>query len=432
MKHPFAQETAEKKYAYVMGIAMVVFENGEINTKQEDYLKRLINDIGLTYKDLNKILGVARHYQTIKDKVINVLDTPYKKHCFLMELYSMLYQTGYEDKKLAKEIHQFVELLNITEPGYDIVKQVYMNWIYKNKLYLAEISKKCEEERVFLGEEVFNYFTADESFILQEERVLLKGEELIITKSYKIVGAIKVLEGARLIFDEAQAEIHVPIQVEGGYLEIKNSFFKVSTAMHSAMFNIVNAHVHIVGSGFDGNNATGIWYHAGGELFIENSTFTNTSNRPCITLWECLTSIKRCHFTKCRAEKNSGGALYTNSNLEVLESSFEACSAYEGAAIYRFASVIPWIQEDNSKTLHIAKKQTEESKMIKLFGKKIDFIPIPKSFKHIAYPIILRRNTFLNCETYKSGIVCAYKQQIIIDEKNIFVKCIGQHIGYYE
>jgi len=444
MKHPFAQEAIEKKYAYVISVAMVVFENGEVNEKQEAYLKKLVRDIGLKDEDLNKILKIAGHYQRVKNKVISVLDTPYKKYCFLMELYNMFYETNEKDKNLIKGITEFAELLNIKETEIDSVKQVYLALGSKHKQYLAEMTKRFEIEQSFLGEELLEYFTSEESFslhakeilhgkkILQQERVLQKGEELIITKAYQIMGQLKVLKGARLIFDGAQVEMHATIQVEGGYLEIKNSSFKVNKEMNSAAFLIKNAIVHIQDSKFDGNGMTGIWCHIDGELFIQESIFLNTSNRPGITLWDCPANIKKSQFIGCKAETNNGGAIYTNSNLEVLESTFENCRAYRGAAIYRCASIIPWVKEEVIKTSISRTRQNEESKMLQVFGQKINFTPIPKSFNRIAYPIILRHNKFLNCKGYKMGVVCAYKSQVIINEENIFDKCEGQSIYYYE
>ncbi len=318
------------------------------------------------------------------------------------------------------------------DPEYDLINQAYIRLEYRSKQCLEEIDKKCEADQVFLGEELLKYFTSDEVCILQEERVLQNGEELMITKTCKIVGAIKVLKGGRLIFSDAEVEIHAQVHVEGGCLEIKDSKFKSSKSMCGYMFVIMDTTVSIERSSFDGNDTTGIWCHINGELFIENCTFTNTAKRSCLTLWECSARIKVSRFTACRSEKSSGGAIYTNSNLEVLESCFENCSAYKGAAIYRFAAVIPWVGKSKGQIAKGRHYHKEESKMFELFGRKIDFIPRPKSFKRIAYPIILRHNQFLNCNAYKSGIVCAYKLHVVINEENTFSGCEGQNIYYYE
>ncbi|WP_070000859.1 right-handed parallel beta-helix repeat-containing protein [Cellulosilyticum sp. I15G10I2] len=433
MKHPFAYETVERKYTYVLGIAMVVFEKGEPTKRQEEYLKKLVKDMELYDEELDKVLEVARQYQAIKDKVVSVLDTQDKKYCFLMDLYSMLDGTSETDQELLIAIDPAIKFLDITQSEFNYIKQAHRRRLdYQNKYYLEEISKEYKGNQYDLEEDSLECYASDENCILQEECILQKGEELIITKSYKVSGNIKVLKGAKLIFNEAQVEISASIQIEEGYLEIRNSNFKSNKELRGVMFVIMDTTVHIENSHFDGNDATGIWCHINGELFIENSTFTNTANRSCLTLWDCQARIKTSYFAGCRSEKSSGGAIYTNSNLEVLGTSFKDCSAYNGGAIYRFADLIPWVKEDIVTGVDVKKRYREENKMITLFGSKIDFIPIPKSFKRIAYPLILCDNQFLYCKAYKRGIVCAYESQVIINKKNIFSRCEGQNIYYYE
>lgn len=431
MKHPFAHEVFEKKYTYVLGIAMVILENGKLTIKQVEYLRKLSKSIDLKSGDLNKILKVAKQYQMIKDKVISILDTPYKKYCFLMELCILFVEAATADEKWIETIDPLTKHLNMTLSEFNEGKEIYRRLVYSDQGNNEEGSLKKRAATSLLQDKVKKYLTLENSSTSQGACILKKGEELIITKDYKVVGMIKVLKGARLIFREAYIEIEAPIHVEGGYLEIKNAAFRSSKAMTQAMFLVKEARVSIENSQFDGNDTTGVWCHIGGELFIEGSLFKNTQNRSCLMLWDCQARIKATHFIKCKSEENSGGAIYTNSNLEVSESLFEECKAHNGAAIYRFAHVIPWVK---SKTVGIsqAKMKYKEDQMLQLFGEGIDYLPVPKSFKRIAYPIILRYNRFLNCRPCKTGIICAYKSQVVINQENIFDKCVGKNIYYYE
>lgn len=432
MKHPFAEEVIEKKRAYVIGVAIVVLENGEVTKKQEKYLEKLVANLELEHEELETILKVAKGYQAVKTTVLNLLDTPYKKNCFLMELYSLFYQTSDDNPKLVKGILEFAKLLEISTPESDLVKEVYKQLVYKNKIYLSQIGKRCKKEQVFLGKDMLKYFSEDEDFILQEERVLTNGEELIITKPYKISGVLKVLKGARLIFKGSKVELHAPIQVEGGFLEIENTQFKAHSDMGNYMFIITDSEVHIRTSHFDGNGTTGIWCQVNGALDIEKSYFTHTANRSCISLWECQTHIEGSHFIGCEAQENNGGAIFTNSNLEVVTTFFEGCKAYKGAAIYRQVTTIPWVTDKQPEKSYTRKHKKEENKMLSLFGKKVDFIPIPKKISSIAYQLILKQNQFWRCDAVKQGIICAYKTQVIIDEKNSFEECEGKNFYIYE
>ncbi|MDF2594121.1 MAG: hypothetical protein K0R69_462 [Clostridia bacterium] len=433
MKHPFAEEVVESKYIYMMGIVMVIFENGEIGVRQKAYLTHLAEEIGLTLKDLKKILEFVKKYQTVREKVVGVLNTPYKKHYFLMEIYNMLYETSESQNEIAaKEIGQLAQLLEITQQELNLIQKAYSDLNDKNEAYLEDIGKSYKREQFFLEDKITDIFSTDKGIVLKEERILKKGEELVITETYKIEGGIKVQEGATLVFDSAKVELLAPIRVEGGTLEIRNSYFKAHKKMTHVMFIIMDTVVHIENTSFDGNQATGIWCQANGELFVEKTYFKHTAYKPCMMLWECEAHIKTSHFLDCKAEENNGGAIYTNSNLEITESSFEACRAYKGAAIYRFAAVIPWVKAAVDKGVRTKKRHTEDSQMLKLFGKRIDFIPIPKSFNRIAYPIILRNNQFTHCKTYEMGIVCAYHSQIVINDNNSFEHCEGQLIYYYK
>ncbi|MDF2879145.1 MAG: hypothetical protein K0S30_2241 [Clostridia bacterium] len=433
MKHPFAEEVVESKYIYMMGIVMVIFENGKIGVRQKAYLTHLAEEIGLTSQDLKKILEFMKKYQKVREKVVGVLNTPYKKHYFLMEIYNMLYETSEEHNKIAaKGIGQIAQLLEITQQELNLIQKAYGDLNDKHEAYLEDIGKSYKREQFFLEEKTEDIFSTDNSVVLKEERILKKGEELVITEAYKIEAGIKVQEGATLVFDGARVELLAPIRVEGGRLEIRNSYFKAHKKMTHVMFIIMNTVVHIENTSFDGNKVTGIWCQANGELFVEKTYFKHTAYKPCVMLWECEAHIKTSHFLDCKAEKNSGGAIYTNSNLEIAESSFEACSAYKGAAIYRFASVIPWVKGTENKEVKIKKRHTSKSQMLKLFGKRVDFIPIPKSFNRIAYPLILRSNQFVDCKAQKMGIVCAYHSQVVINDNNSFEHCEGQSIYYYE
>ena len=444
MKHPFAEEILEKKYAYVIGVAMVVLENGELSEKQENYLKKLINNMGLTEEDLNKVLKFARQYQAVKNKVIHALDTPYKKYCFLMELYHLFYETNEEDKTFIKAINHYAELLEVNAPELNSIRQAYVKLGSQQKSYLELLDRNYKKEEIFLGKELLEYFTAGEHLgwheqskleeeitWLKKEKILKKGEELIFTKACKISSPLKVMEGARLIFSNAEVEIHACIQIEGGYLEIRNTQFKVDEAIDSAAFVIMNTNVRIENSSFNGGSKTGIWCQINGELCVKQCTFANTVYRPCLTLWECPAIIKESYFNSCRGEM-SGGAVYTNSNIEVLESVFEDCSAPRGAAIYRLASVIPWVETDDAKSALLRSRNEEHSKFFGIFGQKINFVPIPKTFQRIAYPIILKKNLFKSCKSHEMGVVCAYKSQVIINEGNRFEGCEPQSVYYYE
>ncbi len=432
MKHPFAKEPIEKKYTYVLGIAMVAFENGKIDSKQKIYLNKLIQDIELTNQDLDSILKLARQYQIIKNKVVSVLDTPQKKYCFLMELYSMFHCTKEEPYQWMDGIEQFTRLLDITETEHNRIKQSYKMIEHKNKKYFENIDRKYDDEEHFLGNLTTDKRLEETSITEIKEVTLEKGDTLHITKDCKITEIIRVLEGASLSFEDVQVEMHAPIQVKGGRLSIKNTLFKCSGMLKNTMFVVEHTNVSITNSSFDGNSTTSIWCQTGGELLVADSIFTQTAYRPAIALWDCPASIKDSMFRECKAENSSGGAIYTNSNIEVTGCQFEACSAYKGAVLYRFAAIIPWVgdfKEQNSCTKGKAEK---DNGMVKIFGKRVSYIPIPKSFKRISYPVVLKNNHFVDCKGYRMGVICAYKSQVVINEKNTFDKCDGQEICYYE
>lgn len=423
MKHPFAKESAEKRYAYVLGVAIVAIENGDITPKKQQYLEKLIQDLVLEPQTIEKILITARRYQLIKQKITSALDDTNKKYCFLMDIYNMYYQCQEYSQQLVGGIEKLNDLLEMTNIQSQLIKQMYGALVHQNKWYLSNVNKQCEEDEIFLGEEVLKYFAQDETLILEKERVIQKGEELRITKNCKIVEMIRVLEGAKIIFDKAIVDIYAPIEIRGGTIEIKNSDIYVKSKMQNYLFLVENTKAFIENSKLDGNSNTGIWCQANGELTVVNSIFQNTSNRPAIYLWECQAIIKQSQFIKCIADKCAGGAVYTNSNLAIYDTTFDECSAYKGAAIYQMATTIPFVENKQKEVVEPVKK---------LFGRRINYIPIPKTLQTIPYSLVLQRNIFYRCKSQKQGVVCMYQSYTIKNEENNFKECIGRKIGFYE
>ena len=163
MKHPFAHEVFEKKYTYVLGIAMVILENGKLTIKQLEYLRKLSKSIDLKSGDLNKILKVAKQYQMIKDTVISILDTPYKKYCFLMELCILFVEAANADEKWIETIDPLTKHLNMTLSEFNEGKEIYRRLVYSDQGNNEEGSLKKRAATSLLQDKVKKYLTLEKS-----------------------------------------------------------------------------------------------------------------------------------------------------------------------------------------------------------------------------------------------------------------------------
>jgi hypothetical protein len=440
MRHPFAGEPIKKKYAYMIGIVIAALEKGEIKEKQEAYLKGLADMIELSNDDLEKIIQVGNQYQNLKEDIISVLDTSYKKYCFLTDLYQMLYEKESTMEDFIEDARYFEKKLCITEDELKEIQQIYNLQVYekevlsqRTKVFL-EYEPPSQEKEAFLEESSLVEEKVEKKILEMEERketqqktecIIADGESLCIEGDYFLTQNIYVLKGGKLVFREANVEVFKGnIIVEEGELYIDNSSFKVQEEIGTPLFHVMESSIKIMTSNFDANRKAHLWVQTGGFLEACECTFQNTVEKSAVMIWDCPSHFKQTIFKRCKASETAGGAVYTNSNIAFEGCQFIECEAYKGAAIFRFASTIVWASLKGEKT-------TKEP-FINLFGQKVDFIPIPKQLSSIPYPLILKDNRFYKCKPIKEGVVCAYKEQVILQQNNVFEKCSRSKIAYYE
>ena len=434
MNHPLGEATIDVRCAYVVGIVLLAMQQKEINQEQKKYIMGLVNKIGLDETYLAKIWEVGKNSGTTLDNALKSLYKEEYQYCFLIEVYNFIYKTLEYGNYLITTFYGIAKYFNMSKQKVSKLEELCSALVVKNVNRVNKCYKVCMEEGVLVKESNIAYFLENEHFKLLKEQVLQNGEVLIINKEYHVKGIIKVLEGAKLIFDHANVILEGQIQVDKGSIEIRDSFFKNNGEESNYMLVIHDTNLRIERSAFDGTNLAGVLYHSEGDLRIYNSVFENTYNNSAISLWNTNCIIKDTEFRKCNVGRASnGGAIYTNKNLQVTDCLFEDCFAYMGAAIYRIATSIPVAVtgQREIKGRHTDEKQGNEV-MLKMFSNRVDFIPMPKNIQLVRYSMILEGNRFINCKACQKGIVSLYKNHTLINKANTFKNCQEPNVYQYE
>lgn len=428
MKHPFATECLDKKCAYVLGIIVMAQRNNKLTNKQRIYIRKIFEEIALPVSYEDKLFRLADRYLSIESKMKDTLDTPYKKYYFLMELYQLFNQENTLEINLLDKIGGVLDNSFLTPEELEEVRQIQLTLDKENHHYIEVLNEKLVSEQKFLGEIELSH-RLQATLVEISDKVIRKDEVFKIDKPSKIVGLIKVEQGGKLIIDNTYVEVIKPIQLAKGELIITKATITAGVNLTTYMFQIEEAKIELVESKFDGNDSGSIWQQSQGELQIRECKFCNTVGKPCINLWECSAIIRKSRFINCRNEESNGGAVCTNKNLEITSSTFESCCALKGAAIYRMTTSIPWIPNGEKKT---GKRKTEEDKLMKLFGHRIDYIPCIKGMPLVPFHLVLKENTFVECKATRQGIVCLYTAHSLVNKNNQFEKCEGQNIMRYD
>lgn len=426
MKHPLSEETIDIRCAYIVGIVILVMGQKQIKKEQEQYIVDLVNNIGLDQTYLHKIWEVGKNSGLMEESVTKALDKVEYQYCFLIEVYKFIYTTLEYGSYLTTTFYNVANNFNIPKSKLVILENLCGAIVIKNTHATKEQYKACKMEKIPLSETTLAYFLEMDDFKVLNLEVLNKGDTLIVNKEYCIKETIKVLEGAKLIINHASVMLEGCIQVEGGILEIKNSFIKTIGTKTNYMISVFKSNLTIENTTFDGGSMTGVLCHCEGNLRIYNSIFRNTYYKSAMSLWNTNAIIKDSQFLECNVgDTSNGGAIYTNNNLQVTGCIFENCFAYMGAAIYRMATNIPIVA---TKLM----KLEEKERMIQLFGTAIDFVPRPRNIQLVSYSIVLEENYFINCKAAQRGIVSLYKNHTLVNRNNQFKDCSKPNIYQYE
>lgn len=342
-KHPFYFESDKVKILYSACIFMHAQLNKTINTLNNFELQRLLTKgLGLTEKEIAKVICLAKEGRHILDDVINILDTPLKKYILILDLSNVCMRNTPLSEEELQSIHMFAEVLSIQKNEekllYEFIK--YACSFDTKKCIL--IFEKMLQNNMEITMSELKYYIPEIAYVTQINSKLIKqGTSLRLVDNCELRDTIIVNSGTTLHIANANLSMYGTIIVDGGKLIIQDSKLINKSDKNEALILVKKySEVEIYHSLLDCSCMGGAINQKNGNLIINDSRIINTTKFSAVKFFGKQISIQNTYFYNCFCIYN-GGALWIQHGSGVIKScTFEDCEAKNGGAIYTLSDQI--------------------------------------------------------------------------------------------
>lgn len=314
VKHPLYQRDISMRYAYVMGVALVLATGGGISETGRVVLEKLVYAIGLPEDTLEKVIATAE--SAAAESIDTVVDTVLEKeeqYCLLLEMHLAALRSGAEQQREQRElIGGFGELMLLSAEEDGFLRNFAQTALEKNTSMATEVLTEGYENQLEPNFEVLKYFLPTLDYREEIEGFTLEaGQSRSITRPCIVKGPIVVKEGALLSIQGIEMILGQggKITIKGGQLQLTNSQLIAGDGCESIMLTVFDVP----------------------RLIIDDVKFDGMKKAQALSIHGGTLEVRRCVFLKC-----NGGALQMSaSTVQCLQTEFLECqSTFEGGAVY--------------------------------------------------------------------------------------------------
>lgn len=339
-RHPLYFEPLEFKIIYATGVFIHAGLNKTINTLNNFELVRLLTKgLGLSNKEIAKVIHLAREETRFIDELLKVLKTPLSKHLFILDLASVSMRSTPISQEENQSVHVFTELLEIDSKKEKLLMEFALHAFAadsKNCILLYE--KMCQLHMGLSMHELKYYITELDYVTKLYDKQVDQGAYLQLVDQCEVRGNLIVPLGATLSITNAVVRVYGNIVIDGGTLLVKDSILiqKSKDRKESKSIILVKNYSEIIieRSEIDcRNNGTAI-LQKNGNLTIKSSKIIRSSEGAAIKYWGDKINIESTNFEDCYTIENGAALLIQNGSGWIKDCKFYDCEAKNGGAIY--------------------------------------------------------------------------------------------------
>lgn len=345
VKHPLYQRDISMRYAYVMGVALVLATGGGISETGRVVLEKLVYAIGLPEDTLEKVIATAE--SAAAESIDTVVDTVLEKeeqYCLLLEMHLAALRSGAEQQREQRElIGGFGELMLLSAEEDGFLRNFAQTALEKNTSMATEVLTEGYENQLEPNFEVLKYFLPTLDYREEIEGFTLEaGQSRSITRPCIVKGPIVVKEGALLSIQGIEMILgqDCGIKSEGGQLEIRDSRFRAAEGCRDTMLAVSDMpRLVLENVCFDGEKRARAILADGGVLKANNCQFERCYDKSggaggSIYAKKSNLFVENCVFKDCYVSA-VGGAVYVEAaTAELITCTFRQCSGKDGGGGY--------------------------------------------------------------------------------------------------
>lgn len=364
--HPLAQNSANFKYIYCFGLAVLVYGYKDQLPATLDCFSSILNSLHLDSEQQKKLpLQVKNHFDLKITEVFRTVATKQEQYCFIADLYRLSFFGLISPTYCHDIIEGYCQVFNLTDTETSFLKE-FTNLGYQttdelNKQTISYYDTKLDSA-VLLYENfklsgydiptpVLEYIFPSFSLTNEIEDLSLDdGSIKRFESNLKIHGNLVISNCSTIVLDHAKVKIDGKISIKNGKIIIRNSELFVEQCNAPYLLSIEDTpNIRIEHSTIDCNNQTSFLQQNNGQLKLRNSYIKNTIQKPAIDFSGNSADISKSSFDNCKS-----GAFLNTSKKELFigSCSFSNCHNMHGGAIHSHSLANTTIYNCNFQDCH--------------------------------------------------------------------------------
>lgn len=348
VSHPLAQNSANFKYIYCFGLAVLVYGYKDQLQATLDCFSSILNSLKIDPEQQKKLPVQVKNYFDLKiTEVFRTISNKQEQYCFIADLYRLSFFGLVSPTYSHDIIDGYCQVFNFsasetsflkefTNLGYQTTEDLKKHTLsyYDTKLDSAvQLYESFKHSGYDITTPILEYIFPSFSLTNEIEDLLLDdGSIQRFESNLRIRGNLTISNCSTVVFDHANIKIDGTITIKNGKIIIRNSEILVERCTQPYLLSITDTpNIRIEHTTIDCNHQTAFLTQNSGQLKLRNTNIKNCTQNPAINFSGNSADISTSNFESC-----ANGAILNTSkkDLFIASCSFSDCYNLHGGAIH--------------------------------------------------------------------------------------------------